>query len=237
MTPKPWQHNGRLSQWLVALLDLLYPPHCVACDTPGSWFCTNCAERSPLLEPSTSCDAPITRHGKNHLLDVRSVAYHLPPIQRAVHALKYEGLRAVAIPLGDLLAACWRQRPAGASVIVPVPLHAKRLRERGYNQAELLARALGARLDLPVRPDVLIRQRDTRSQVGLSAEERWANVNDAFYCPERLPDDAVLLIDDVYTTGATLQACAQALLQGGAREVRALTLTRAMDPADRAGGI
>jgi ComF family protein len=113
-------------------------------------------------------------------------------------------------------------------VVVPVPLHAARLRERGYNQAALLAREMAHRAALPVNEHTLTRRRATASQVELDAQQRKENVHAAFHCTdEQLVDQRVLLVDDVCTTGATLEACAEALQDSGARNVCALTLARA----------
>jgi ComF family protein len=112
--------------------------------------------------------------------------------------------------------------------MVPVPLHRARERERGYNQAALLAKELAPRLGLPVATDVLIRTRATAPQVGLSPEERRANVREAFACiGSGLAGARVLLIDDVYTTGSTMEAAAAALREGGVLSVWAYTLARA----------
>jgi ComF family protein len=160
---------------------------------------------------------------------MRSVAPHTLALRHAVHALKYEGLRVLSEPLGTLLAACWQAQGITVDLVLPVPLSRARERERGYNQSALLARAMAGQLALPCPGRLLVRQRNTRSQVGLSAQERWDNVWGAFACHSaELGGQRVLLVDDVLTTGATLQACAAALRQAGASEVWALTLTRAM---------
>jgi ComF family protein len=122
----------------------------------------------------------------------------------------------------------WEKTPLSAEIIVPVPLHAARLRERGYNQAALLARELGKSIGLPVSENSLVRVRATRPQVELGAQERKENVRDAFCCSNmELKEKRILLIDDVCTTGATLEACSIALQQVGARSVWAFTLARA----------
>ncbi|MFL7794769.1 MAG: ComF family protein [Anaerolineae bacterium] len=126
------------------------------------------------------------------------------------------------------MTACWQQHLMAADVIVPVPLHADRLRERGYNQAALLARELARQADLAIDEQVLVRKRATAPQVKLDANQRKENMRDAFCCPDdSLAGKRILLIDDVCTTGATLEACAAALLESGAHSVQALTLARA----------
>jgi ComF family protein len=145
-----------------------------------------------------------------------------------VHKFKYDGVTALAEPLASLMAEYWLGEPTSVDVLVPVPLHRSRVRERGFNQAALLARELSKRIHLPVDELTLVRQRATASQVDLDIAERTENVRDAFrWSTNALAGKRVLVIDDVCTTGATLEACATALYDGGARSVQALTLARA----------
>ena len=150
------------------------------------------------------------------------------PLRNAIHALKYQGAAALAEPLGDALASFWLRSVAPAQLIIPVPLHAQRQRARGYNQSELLARRVGRTTHLAVRPAALYRTRATASQMTLNAVERKTNVAAAFQGdPQVVRGCAIVLIDDVCTTGATLDACAAALKQAGAECVYGLTLARA----------
>ena len=241
MTHSSHARPTRVDRWFSALLDLLYPPHCVACERLGSWLCAQCIETIPLLKPPICqrCGRPtaqaglcdVCRSNPSRLSGIRSVSAHAPPLLEAVHALKYEGLRALADPLGEVLAGHWRRAPLPVDVIVPVPLHERRQRQRGYNQSLLLARALAQRVGIALQERSLTRERNTRSQVGLSPDERWSNVWGAFRCRgDDLRGSRVLLFDDVMTTGATLEACASPLLEAGAKEVWGLTLTRATPP-------
>jgi ComF family protein len=149
-------------------------------------------------------------------------------MREAIHCLKYSNSQDLAVPLGEMMVSYWQDVYLPADVIIPVPLHARRLRERGYDQAALLARELGKGVGLPVLENALIRVRETSPQVDLDAEERKENVRGAFHCPhDRLAGKSVLLVDDVCTTGATLEACSLALKQRGVRTVWALTLARA----------
>lgn len=126
------------------------------------------------------------------------------------------------------MAAYWSAHPMPADVVVPVPLYPARLKERGFNQAALLARELAQQSGLAMNKQTLIRHRSTASQVGLDAEQRKENVRNAFRCTDdALSGKRVLVIDDVCTTGSTLGACAAALHAGGADSVRALTLAHA----------
>jgi ComF family protein len=149
-------------------------------------------------------------------------------LREAIHHFKYSNVQGLAIPLGRLMGQYWEKSPLPAEIIIPVPLHTDRLRERGYNQAALLARELGKSIGLPVSENSLGRVRATRPQVDLNAPERKENVRDAFRCSNtELKERRVLLVDDVCTTGATLEACSSALRQVGARSVWALTLAMA----------
>jgi ComF family protein len=154
-------------------------------------------------------------------------------LREAVHKFKYECDRPLAAPLAALLSGAlerdgsWVDSEGASPTLVPVPLHASRQHRRGYNQAELLARELGALTGWPVR-DGLVRVRDTRSQVGLSPEDRAANVRDAFEWREGEPPAFAMLVDDVCTTGATLSECAYALTSAGAGCVAALAVARAV---------
>jgi len=149
-------------------------------------------------------------------------------VRHAVHQFKYSNFKALAFPMAQLLAEYWENNSMEVEVIVPVPLHHRRLRERGYNQAALLAQELGRLINLPVEENTLFRLQDTSAQVKVSnAEARRLNVTGAFACyDEVLEGKRVLLIDDVCTTGATLDACAAALNRTGVTSVWALALAR-----------
>jgi ComF family protein len=147
--------------------------------------------------------------------------------REAVHHLKYGGWWRLAEPMATLMA---RVIPGPVDALVPVPLSKRRLRGRGYNQAAMLARALGRVAGLPVVESVLSRQRDTGTQTALTPEARRANIAGAFHAADAPCGRRLLLVDDVFTTGATLAAAAATLIEGGAAAVEAVTFARARPP-------
>ena len=204
-------------------LDLLFPPRCVSCGARGAWLCPSCTDEILFFEPPW----PPLLDEIHPLQDVRAAAHLNGPLRQAIHRFKYGGLRALSPVLGEMLYDCWDAGPWPVEAIVPVPLHPQRQRERGYNQSALLARELARHTGLAVVEGTLLRITPTPPQVGLKAIERAENVRDAFRCRnDSLAGKHVLLVDDVLTTGATLRACAGALLQGKARAVWGLTLAR-----------
>ena len=219
-------------------LDLLFPQHCVGCGKEGEFLCYSCRQSLPRITPPLCpvCGRPQPSGilcpscvGWSAKIDgIRSPFRFDGAMREAIHQLKYRNLRALAVPLAKLLQDYLTTDPVPAEVLVPVPLHRKRLRERGYNQSSLLARQLGKLANLPVVDDCLIRQRHAPPQARTATvEERQSNVTDAFACRDhRLRDKQVLLIDDVSTSGATLDACAAALKASGATSVWGLVMAR-----------
>lgn len=185
----------------------------------------------PLRGSRAAC-SECTRHPPA-FATARSIGLYLPsadglnPLAAAIQELKYRRQRAVAATFGGLLAAHY---PFGDdALLVPVPLHRSRLRARGFNQALLLARALGRRRGLRVASRALARVRATSAQPGLGAAERRRNLRDAFvvHRPDAVRDRTIVLVDDVLTTGATADSCARALRAAGAVRVDVFTVGRA----------
>jgi ComF family protein len=204
-----------------ALLDLLYPPRCPGCGRMGQLFCAACQTQiAPYTGPAGLSDP-------SPLSSVQTTAAFSGPLRQAIHALKYGHVRALAQPLGSRMSVGWPAWPVPPDLILPVPLHSRRQRERGYNQSALLAEVVGKDLSLPVHAGLLRRSRATRPQVGLDAVARRANVAGAFTCRGNVVGRRIVLVDDVCTTGATLEACAEALRAAGAAEVWGYTLARA----------
>lgn len=222
------------------LLDLLFPPRCAGCGRSGELLCPACqAQVHPVPRPvCIRCGQPVAAPGQCdrcaagqfHVSALRAAAIYAQPLRRVIHQFKYEGKPDLHEPLGQLLASYWRNRSVTVDLVAAVPLHENRRRARGFNQSELLATVLCRQAGLPLlQPDVLCRARDTEQQMSLKPAERRANVQDAF-CWTGPPLDGakVLLVDDVATTGSTLEACAEALLAAGAGKVWALTVARAL---------
>jgi ComF family protein len=227
---------------LEAFLDLLYPPACIACAKVlpvRSPFCETCdlaVERLPTARCRT-CAEPgaFARHTCPRCLGAPppfarawAAFAHEGPVARAIHRFKYEDHPELAPALAELLASECRQFLARAPrVLVPLPLHPRRYRERGYDQAWLLAQALARATGREASPNVLVRTRETRRQVGLPESERALNVAQAFQATCPVSGQAFLLVDDVLTTGATVRAAAEALGEAGASHIEVLTLARA----------
>ena len=182
----------------------------------------------PLLPGIAAC--PRCRRGRQVFAAGSSLGPYEGSLRVAVHALKFSGRRRAAARLAELLlgSVAVARLVATSDVLVAVPLHPRRLRERGFNQAALLAQELASRADKPCCPDALVRRLDTAPQAGLSAAERRRNVRAAFAVRRKasVHGRIVILVDDVVTTGATALACGRELLAAGAREVRLVSVAR-----------
>jgi competence protein ComFC len=219
-------------------LDLLFPRWCIGCGREGDFLCQSCRQLLPRIMPPLCprCGRPQPSGilcsscvGWQAEIDgIRSPFRFDGVMRQSIHQLKYRNLRALAQPLAKLLYDYLVTNPVPGEILVPVPLHQKRLKERGYNQSRLLAQELGRLTMLPVVDDCLIRQHHAFPQAKASTvDERRSNVGGAFACRDhRLRSKQVLLIDDVSTSGATLDACAVALKAGGATMVWGLVLAR-----------
>jgi ComF family protein len=249
--------SRRLPPWLDPLLDLLFPAICPVCETRSDDrhhrpFCAACWADLPLLtEPGCrvcgrqfaglpgplACDA--CRRQPPPFDRARAVAVYRDGMRAAIHALKYRGRTAVAAPLAALLVDRGGRLldaadgpPPGLDALVPVPLHAARLAERGFNQAALLAAPCAAAWGRPLLTRALARIRPTQPQTDLDAAARRENVAGAFAVrrPAEVTGRHLLLVDDVLTTGATVRAAARALRDAGAASVGVLVLARVTDP-------
>ncbi len=217
------------------LLNLVFPVDCVLCGIPATErefgaLCRGCAEGFVAEEPPF-CDrcgytAPSIeglcgrcRTGETRFDFGRSALVLDDALRLAIHHFKYNDRVSLARPLARTLRACFEREPFTAEIVVPVPLHPKRERERGYNQARLLAAGLG----LPVHPNLVRRRKNTESQTGLTRSQRRLNIRGAFEARRRV-DGTVLIVDDIRTTGSTINEMAKVLRRSGALRVEVLTL-------------
>jgi ComF family protein len=224
------------------LLSIVLAPSCAGCRVPleqptASVVCDRCWNGIEPFSPPVCrvcCDpllswrtddgrCPACRASATRIVRGAAIGAYDGILRSLLHALKYDGRRSVALPIAELMAVHGRDVLDGADCVVPVPLHWSRRWKRGFNQSAELAR----RLPVPML-QALKRRRMTRSQTALPASARRANVRTAFRVARTasIRDLCIVIVDDVSTTGATLDACAETLLRGGAREVRALTAAR-----------
>ena len=224
-----------------ALVDVLLPPSCAACDVvlPAPLgFCEDCAHE--VLELPTvhcrRCAEPGAHPGELCTRCAAGVPWerawapfeHEGSVAKAIHRFKYEDRSDLARPLGLLLAATSKEVLVSMpGVLLPLPLHEARFRERKFDQAGLLAAVLAERVGREVKADWRFRTRDTRRQVGLAEGEREANVRGAFTASRAVAGREVVVVDDVLTSGATAREATRALVSAGAARVFVLTLARA----------
>ena len=204
-----------------AVLDLVFPPRCVHCGKVDWNFCEDC--RNDLLASPlhTLLDDDIPA-----LTKIVSTGQHQGVLQSAVQGLKYYGQRDLAPILAQRMANVLKSLDWTYDMVIPIPMHTQRLQERGYNQAKEISLKLAELLDKTHSDSAIIRERATRSQVGLGAMERRENMQDAFSANQNiLNGKSLLLVDDVKTTGATMSACATAALAVGATAIYGITVT------------
>lgn len=231
-----WKYHLYRSLW--STLDLLYPPRCGGCGKNGSRWCSECQERvmqfSGIL--CDVCGLPQDGPGicdlcladRPHFRSLRAWTAFEPPVQHALHKLKYRRDIAMGDALAAQMIAYVRDLNWEMDMIIPIPLGRKRMKERGYNQVAMISSPLAMALGIRYAPNELMRCKETRSQVGLSREERRRNVSEAFRAGTGVVGKNVLVMDDVSTTGSTLSAAAGALYAAGVKDVYALTVARAL---------
>ncbi len=224
------------------LLDILYPPHCFLCGEPlraHGYICDDCLNSfqkisdpvcekcgKPALESGGLCSE--CAKGEREFFLARSWGIYKPgePLAESISGLKYEGERALARELGTLLGRGKTELTIDrVDGLTYVPLSQDKLEDRGFNQAELLAREFAREKDIPLFHS-LVKQKPTKPQAELSREERLVNVRGSFACEESVEPETVLLIDDVFTTGATVDECSKVLKGAGAERVYVATLAR-----------
>jgi ComF family protein len=211
-----------------AALDLVAPRLCAGCDAPlcgEDLFCAVCCGTfdGSVVAESIDGEVPVVASG-----------IYGGALARAIRRLKYEGRADLAAPLGRRLVRDVRALSSQRALLVPVPLHVRKLSERGFNQSALIAGALASELGWQVRARALRRSRDTSQQAKLGRSERLENLKGAVVLGrERLEGTRVVLVDDVVTTGATARSCVEALQQAGATVLAVAAIARAAEPKPR----
>jgi ComF family protein len=235
------------------ILDLLFPIKCIGCQKEGRFLCNDCLSLIILnkIQNCPKCNKP-SIHGrfcktclskfekedsKIHLSGIiTATSYENKLLQKAIHTYKYRFVKDLSSPLGQILADILHQTILQSNsvdikniVLIPVPLHKKRILFRGFNQAELLSREISSRLNLTVITDVLAKVKNTKPQMELDKNHRRENIKDAFLCtnPEKVKGKTALVIDDVCTTSSTLAECAKALYPASPKKIWGLVLAKA----------
>ncbi|MGE5297792.1 MAG: ComF family protein [Acidobacteriaceae bacterium] len=221
------------------VLDLVFPVFCLGCGKEGVFLCDSCYRRLPRLEALTCvvCEKP-SPFGKTHpdcvsrnRIDglVSASPYAHPVVKKMVEVLKYKYVADLSQPMANLILEQVQNFSLSDHfkefILVPVPLNKWRMRERGFNQSELIAKVLSERLEIPLNNELVIRKRSTKPQADLNKEKRKTNIHGAFEVIGSVPEK-ILLLDDVATTGSTLNEIARVLKQKNAREIWALTFAR-----------
>ena len=220
-------------------IDWLFPPECIGCGKEGVLICSECWHSMVRADLNSCiyCGAQLPKRGvctrcehlQHTIHELRYVAAYQGVMRTAIHRLKYERDLGIALELADMLAQIMQATNWQIDLIMPVPLSEKRKAQRGYNQAALLAYPLSLQLHIPENTKGLVRVHETRSQVNLNFKERQENVQGAFSAdPAMVKDKTILLVDDVFTTGATINAAAAALREAGSKRVYALTVAKAL---------
>ena len=224
---------GKISS---SALDLLFPLPCAGCGPEGKIICQECLPSLPKLTspycavcatPGNLSPCRWCRENPSDVDGTRAPFLMEGLIKQAIHSFKYRGVRAAAPELGSLLAGYLVEHPIPGDVLMPVPLHSRRLRYRGYNQSALLAREMAKHTGHTIELEALVRTKDSLPQVEAgSSSQRRSNVERSFQCTGNVAGGKVILVDDVATTGSTLSACAASLKEAGAASVWGLVLAR-----------
>lgn len=221
-------------------IDWIFPPRCAGCGQLGQRWCPECQTNiQPIKQPfCKKCGEPVSQNNYVHsrcsrdlecIEFIRSYGYYKSPLLEAIHKLKYQNDIGIAESLAAYLVEIYKNIQFETDIVIPVPLNKQKLLQRGYNQAKLIARPFALAINRPLISNALYRTSDTRTQVGLSRNERIVNVQDAFIVKKDIiQGKRIILVDDVSTTGATLEACAKALNKAGATAIVGLTLAKAV---------
>lgn len=246
-----------LEKIYIFILDILFPVYCLGCGEEGNWICPVCLGKIELLKKQAcpvcgvesrtgarcfNCRAKTELDGVIAATSFFGKERKETIAKKAIHIFKYRFVKDLAVPLSEIIIYQLKNRQiiklektiifgedTNDKIIIPIPLHTKRLRWRGFNQAELLAENISAFFKIPIDKTVLLRQKNNIPQVELKdRRDRIENIRDAFVCADsvKIKDKIVILVDDVATTSATLGECAKALKSSGAKEVWGVVVAR-----------
>ncbi len=223
-----------------ALLDLVFPVKCISCGAEGCYLCAHCGKNlkrnqfqlcpacgspSPFGFTHASCKTPETLDGL-----ISAVPYKEPLARKLVEFCKYRFISGISSNLGEMMSEEILNLEMLAYLkkflLVPLPLHSSKKRWRGFNQAELIAGTIAKKLEITMRPDLLVRKKKTKTQAELQDAERVLNVKNAFYATQNLKGKRIIVVDDVSTTRSTLAEACRALKQAGAEEVWGLVFAQ-----------
>lgn len=228
----------RLYRGLWEFIDVVYPPECGGCELKGTKWCSAChSEIKKLSFPICKiCGAefnlenepcPGCTNNTPQYTSLRSFGYFDGSLRNAIHKLKYRKDIGLGLVFAEMLKNLMSYYSIEINLVLPVPLSKARFRQRGYNQAAIIAYPFSISSDLSYSAKALFRTRETRTQIDLSREARKLNVKNAFWANEKIVNNkTILLIDDVVTTGSTLNSCATALFTAGANQVHCMTVAR-----------
>jgi len=225
-------------------LDLLFPKFCISCGKKESYLCQDCFSLIDIAERQYCpfCPQPrVVIDGRTCNFCQRSkklaglysaTSYDNFIVKKTVNQFKYAYIKELAKPLSSLIVAHLINLNQVESflsfILIPIPLHKKKLKQRGFNQAEEIGKELSKNLEAPILNNVLIKTKQTSAQVELKKEEREKNIKGAFFCqkPELVRDKKILLVDDIFTTGSTMEECALTLKRAGAKEIWGIVVAR-----------
>ena len=221
---------------LKSILNFVYPPYCIVCNShlqqTGRLICDSCWNSFPMIDENYDIYDEIKSKisGPVYFSNAISVWEFSPAIQDIIHYLKYQNFKTLANRIGIFMANRLKKLEFSKekTIIIPVPLHKTRMRERGYNQSALLCSVIASESNLPFNDQILQRIRYTQSQTKLNAAERIKNVQNAFKVssPKEIESKIIVLVDDVITTGATINECAKELIKAGAEGVNLLSIAK-----------
>lgn len=222
------------SQLIEAILDFIYPPYCIICrfrlDSGSKLICENCWKNLPRVQ--NTLNGSNYQDKNSYISCFLSVWEYNDAVQKVIHEMKYFRKKSLARLMGVEMAnlVLENEEYSGADLIIPVPLHKTKLRERGFNQSIILSQIISLRTKIPYVTKILKRIRYTKPQSKLSAVEREKNVQGAFkvFKSQSLKGKVVILIDDVLTTGSTLRACADTLKDAGVTKILVLTAAKSI---------